>query len=123
MTEIEISTFATVMLIGRIFSVILVAWVIYKQLKIWSAVKATGVKEKAWAFRALLFMMAVIMLIKNIIPIIIDIVAITQLGEGVLTLGKLSNKLVMSYFTSNNLTDLMMSIVTWMLYMNARRYK
>lgn len=123
MTDVAIVGFASGLLILRLISLYFVFYVIYKQLKIWNKVKKSKVVEKAIKFRALLFALAVAMLLKNIVPVGIDVVAIVSLGEVTLSMDKLSDSIIVQYFTSNAIFDLIMSSIIWLLYREARRYK
>lgn len=123
MTEIEVTVFAGTLLAIRLISLYFVIYVIWKQAKIWRKIKRSGVKETARVFRGLLFALAVAMLLKNIIPVGIDVVAIASLGEVSLELSSLSDSLILQYFTSNAIFDLIMSGIIWLLYREARRYR
>jgi hypothetical protein len=122
MTEIEVAIFATGLMLVRLVSMYLVMAVALKQLKIWRKVKQLGVREKAHVFRILLFALAVVMLLKNIIPLVIDIVAATSLGDMSLEFGSLSDSLIVHYFTSNAIFDLITGGIIWLLYREAGRY-
>lgn len=122
MTEIEVAIFATGLMLVRLVSMYLVTAVAVKQLKIWRKVKQLGVREKAHMFRTLLFALAVVMLLKNIIPLVIDIVAATSLGDMSLEFGSLSDSLIVQYFTSNAIFDLITGGIIWLLYREAGRY-
>lgn len=122
MTEIEVAIFATGLMLVRLVSMYLVMAVALKQLKIWRKVKQLGVREKAHVFRVLLFALAVVMLFKNIIPLVIDIVAATSLGDMSLEFGSLSDSLIVQYFTSNATFDLITGGIIWLLYREAGRY-
>jgi|SRR5690606_17324431 len=123
MTEIEVTIFATGLLLVRLVSMYLVTAVALKQLKIWHRVKQLGVREKAHMFRVLLFALAVVMLFKNIIPLVIDIVAAMSLGGVSLEFGSLSDSLIIQYFTSNAIFDLITGGIIWLLYREAGRYR
>lgn len=122
MTEIEVTAFAAGLLLVRLVSMYLVTAVAVKQLKIWRKVKRLGVREKAHIFRTLLFALAVVMLFKNIIPLGIDIVAVVSLGGVFLEFGTLSDSLIIQYFTSNAIFDLIAGGIIWLLYREAGRY-
>lgn len=122
MTEIEVTVFAAGLLLVRLMSMYLVTAVAMKQLKIWRKVKRLGVKEKAHMFRTLLFALAVVMLFKNIVPMVIDIVAVVSLGGLSLEFASLSDSLILQYFTSNVIFDLITSGIIWLLYREAGRY-
>lgn len=122
MTEIEVTAFAAGLLLVRLISMYLVTAVSLKQLKIWRMVKRLGVREKAHMFRTLLFTLAVVMLFKNIIPLVIDIVAVASLSGIYLEFGILSDSLIIQYFTSNAIFDLITGGIIWLLYREAGRY-
>ena len=122
MTEIEVTAFAAGLLLVRLVSIYLVTAVAVKQLKIWRKVKLLGVKEKAHMFRTLLFALAVVMLFKNMIPLGIDIVAVVSLGGVSLEFSSLSDSLIIQYFTSNAIFDLITGGIIWLLYREAGRY-
>ena len=123
MTEIEVALFAGILLVLRSISLYFVIDVILKQLKLWHRVKMSGVKESAHTFRMLLFALALTMLLKNIVPVGIDLVAITSLKGVMLEFASLSDSILVQYFTSNSIFDLIMSGIIWGLYMNAGKYK
>ena len=123
MNEIVIAMFASGLLILRFISLYFVCYVIAKQLNIWHEVRKSGITEKAVRFRALLFALAMAMLFKNIVPVGIDLVAIISLGDIVLEFNKLGDSILIQYFTSNAIFDLIMSGIIWLLYREARRYK
>ena len=122
MTAIEVTVFAAGLLLVRLVSMYLVTAVALKQLKIWRMVKRLGVREKAHMFRTLLFALAVVMLFKNIVPLGIDIVAIMSLHGLSLEFGSLSDSLIIQYFTSNAIFDLITGGIIWLLYREAGRY-
>lgn len=122
MTEIEVNIFAVGLIILRIIAILLVSTVVVRQAKIWHEVSKSGVKEKAGIFRVLLFALAVTMLIKNIVPFIVDIIAATQLGGEILEFSTLSDAIILQYFTSNAILDLVCSTIIWLLYREAKRY-
>lgn len=123
MTEIEVTVFAAGLLLVRLVSICLVTDVALKQLKIWRRVKQLRVKEKAHMFRTLLFALAVVMLFKNIIPLVIDIVAVMSLEGVSLEFRILSDSLIIQYFTSNAIFDLITGGIIWLLYREAGRYQ
>lgn len=123
MAEIEVTVFAAGLLLVRLVSMSLVAAVALKQIKIWRRVKRLDVREKAHLFRTLLFALAVVMLFNNIIPLVIDIVAVVSLGGVFLEFGIRSDALIIQYFTSNAILDLIAGGIIWLLYREAGRYK
>lgn len=123
MTEIQVAIFAGGLLFLRLISTTFVVYVITEQLRLWRKAKQRGVVERAKLFRALLFGLAVVLLIKNIIPIFIDLAAITFIGDTVLSLNDAGESLVLSYFTSNAILDLVSSAVIWRMYREARNYR
>lgn len=123
MTEIGVVMFAGSLLALRLISLYFVCYVIWKQLKLWRKAKLSGVNETARLFRVLLFALAVAMLLENIVPVGIDIVAIVTLGDITLEFNKLSDSIIVQYFTSNAIFDLIKSVIIWMLYRVAGRYR
>ena len=123
MTEIGVTIFAAGLLLVRLVSIYLVTAVAVKQLKIWRRVKRLCVREKAHMFRVLLFALAVVMLFKNIVPLVIDIVAAVSLGGVSLELGSLGDSMIIQYFTSNAIFDLITGGIIWLLYREAGRYQ
>lgn len=123
MTELEVTLFAGSLLLLRAVSLYFVCYVIWKQLKLWHKVKKSGAKESARLFRVLLFALASAMLFENIVPVGIDIVAIASLGDVTLSFDDLGDAIIVQYFTSNAIFDLIKSVIIWMLYRIAGRYQ
>lgn len=122
MTEIGVTVFATTLLIVRAISMLLVIDVAIKQLDIWHMIRLMGVKEKAHIFRMLLFALAVVMILKNLVPLTVDLIALVSLGHTVLSFAEISDNLILQYFSSNALFDLIMSGIIWLLYKEAKKY-
>src|SRR5690606_1315620 len=107
----------------RVISMALVIYVVAMQLNLWRKVKKLGAKEKAHMFRVLLFALAAVMIYKNIVPLGVELIALISLGGVTLELASLSDSLIFQYFTHNAAGDVLMSVIIWLLYREAGRYK
>lgn len=107
-------TLAGILLLGRIVAVFFIARVIHKQLKLFKFAVPTYINR----FRKLLFCLSLVLLISNLAPIVIDVLAIQNevqkmRGEPLL--------IGIIYACSNMVTSVISGLIVWMLYREAAK--
>ncbi len=108
--EIEIRIISGILLLLRVVSLAFIALVIMKQLKLFKI----EVSEKVNLFRRILFFMACIILVGNLIPIMLHIS--TLMADSVELKRIVPRTFGIAYAVSNALTSVASSFFIWYLY-------
>lgn len=105
---ISIQIIAAILLIIRIFSIVFMSSVIRKQFRLFKL----PIREEVRMFRVVLFILAIVILIGNAIPVIVD--TVTLLTD--VPRSPFLSHLSVTYALSNAITSLSSSLLIWFLY-------
>lgn len=107
---ISIQTLAVILLVGRIVSIVFMALVIWKQIKL----LRLPIEDEIRSFRKLLFFLSWVIMLGNVIPFIIDFVTIVS--DDALGRNPFIPAISTSYSLSNSATAAVSAFTLWLIY-------